>query len=87
MRQELNSEQVDKQVRATVDDVLFKDSEIATGWRFGDRIKKKGSREGDEEQLKTSFEVLVDWVPFRHTAQITEVLLWAPLFSVVLLLV
>ncbi|MDQ2515487.1 DUF4129 domain-containing protein, partial [Pseudomonas aeruginosa] len=83
----LNSEQAGKQIRAIVDGAPFKNSETVTGWRFGDKTEKKDSRKEDEERLKAFFEALANWVPFRHAAQVIEVLLWALLFSAVFLLV
>jgi hypothetical protein len=87
LRQKLNSEQAGKQIRAIVDGAPFKNSETVTGWRFGDKTEKKDSRKEDEERLKAFFEALANWVPFRHAAQVIEVLLWALLFSAVFLLV
>ena len=49
--------------------------------------REKDSRKEDEERLKAFFEALANWVPFRHAAQVIEVLLWALLFSAVFLLV
>ncbi|HBP3289912.1 TPA: DUF4129 domain-containing protein, partial [Pseudomonas aeruginosa] len=80
-------EQAGKQIRAIVDGAPFKNSETVTGWRFGDKTEKKDSRKEDEERLKAFFEALANWVPFRHAAQVIEVLLWALLFSAVFLLV
>ena len=86
LRQKLNSEQAGKQIRAIVDGAPFKNSETVTGWRFGDKTEKR-TRKEDEERLKAFFEALANWVPFRHAAQVIEVLLWALLFSAVFLLV